>query len=139
MTSCVFCKIVAWETPSQRVYEDDSYIAFLDINPINFGHTLIIPRKHYANVDEAPEEEVANLMKLAKKIGPAVVRAVDADAYNIGVNNGRAAGQLVDHVHLHVIPRNEGDGLKAWLGRGRYPEGEMGATAKKIKEVLEKQ
>jgi histidine triad (HIT) family protein len=136
--NCVFCKIVAWETPSQRVHDDDEYIAFLDINPINFGHILIIPREHYANMDDAPEETVAAMMKLAKKIGPAAVKAMGADAYNIGINNGRAAGQLVDHVHLHVIPRTEGDGLRAWAGRSRYAEGQMGATAKKIKAELDK-
>ncbi len=65
--NCVFCKIVAWETPSQRVHDDDEYIAFLDINPINFGHILIIPREHYANMDDAPEETVAAMMKLARR------------------------------------------------------------------------
>jgi len=137
MEKCIFCKIEKNEIPSQRVYEDVQYIAFLDINPISFGHTLVIPREHHANVDETPDEVLAGMIALAKKIGPAMVRALGADAYNIHINNGRASGQLVDHVHLHIIPRTLDDGLKAWRGRGSYPEGEMSATARKIKEALE--
>lgn len=136
MSNCVFCKIVKWETPSQRVYEDDEYLAFLDINPINFGHTLIIPRDHYVNVLDVPEDILAGTIKVAKKVAPGVVSAMNADGFNIGINNGRAAGQLVDHVHIHVIPRFAGDNLKSWPSRFRYAEGEMGATAKKIKEYI---
>lgn len=134
--SCVFCKIVAWETPSQRVYEDDKFIAFLDINPVNFGHTLIIPRDHHATLHEAPDEVLEGMIKLSKKIAQAVVRAMNAQGYNLGVNNGAVAGQAVDHVHFHLIPRFENDGFKLWHGRNRYGEGEMGATAKKIKDLL---
>lgn len=135
--NCVFCKIVNWETPSQRVYEDDKYITFLDINPINFGHSLIIPREHYQNVEETPGEVLADMIKLAKKIGPAMVSAMKADGYNIKINNGRAAGQEVDHVHMHMIPRLSDDGIYALTKRERYAEGEMGATAKKIKELIQ--
>lgn len=137
MPQCVFCKIVKWETPSQRVYEDEKYIAFLDINPVNFGHTLVIPREHYSDVIEAPSEVMADMIKIAKKIAPAMMAAMNAPAFNIGINNGRAAGQAVDHVHLHVIPRFENDGFKLWHGRDRYAEGKMGETAKKIKEKLD--
>ena len=136
MADCVFCKIVKWETPSQRVYEDDGYIAFLDINPVNFGHTLIIPREHYADVEATPSEVLADLIKLGKNIGPAMKKAMTADAYNVVINNGAAAGQMVNHVHLHLIPRFRDDGFRAWHGRDRYPEGEMGATAKKIKAFI---
>lgn len=133
---CVFCKIVAWETPSQRVYEDDKYIAFLDINPVNFGHTLVVPREHYPSLHETPDEVLAGMMALIKKLAPAIAKAMEADGYNVGVNTGTAAGQAIDHVHFHVIPRHEGDGFRAWQGRSRYAEGEMGATAKKIKAQL---
>jgi len=136
MNNCVFCEIVKLETPSQRVYENDEYIAFLDINPINFGHTLVIPRNHYVNVLDVPENVLAGMIKIAKKVAPAVVKAMRADGFNIGINNGRAAGQLVDHVHIHVIPRFEGDNLKSWPSRSRYAKGEMGATAKKIKDAI---
>lgn len=136
--NCVFCKIVSWETPSQRIWEDDKYIAFLDINPINFGHTLVIPREHYSTFHETPDEVLSGMISLAKRIAPAIMQALEADGYNIGVNTGRAAGQAVDHVHIHIIPRYDDDGLRAWHGRERYREGEMGKTARKIKEVLEK-
>ena len=133
---CVFCKIVKWETPSQRVYEDDKFIAFLDINPVNFGHTLVIPREHYANFQETPDGVLENMIKLVKRIAPAILTAMSAPAFNVTFNVGSEAGQAVDHVHLHIIPRYSEDGHKAWSGRNRYAEGEMGATARKIKEML---
>ncbi len=136
MSNCVFCKIVAWETPSQRVYEDDEFIAFLDINPVNFGHTLVIPREHYANFQVTPEQTLAGMMKIAKKIAPAMTTAMNAPAFNVTFNSGQEAGQAVDHVHLHIIPRYADDGHKSWIGRHRYAEGEMGATASKIQELM---
>jgi len=134
--NCVFCKVAAWETPSQRVYEDDKYIAFLDINPVNFGHTLVIPREHYPNFTETPNEALCDMIRIAKKIAPAILEAMKAPAYNVTFNVGEEAGQAVHHVHLHVIPRYGDDGHKQWQGRNRYAEGEMGATAKKIKEKI---
>lgn len=136
MQHCVFCKIVNWETPSQRVYEDDEYIAFLDINPVNFGHTLIIPRQHFANFSETPDNVLTGMVLLAKKIAPAILEAQQAPAYNVTFNVGSEAGQAVHHVHVHIIPRHTDDGHKLWKGRDRYAEGEMGATAKKIKELI---
>ena len=134
--TCVFCKIVKWETPSQRVYEDDRFIAFLDINPVNLGHTLIIPREHYANFSETPDEVLSEMTKLAKKIAPAMLAAMAAPAYNVTFNVGAEAGQAVHHVHMHLIPRHKDDGHKLWQGRGGYAEGEMGAIAKKIKQLI---
>lgn len=134
--ACVFCKIVKWETASQRVYEDHKYIAFLDINPVNFGHTLIIPRAHHTNLEDTPGEVLGEMMALVKKIGPAIVKAMKADAYNIILNNGSAAGQVIDHIHFHVIPRYLGDGAVSAHGRNRYPEGQMGETAKMVKLEL---
>lgn len=135
-SKCVFCKIAAWETPSQRVYEDEKYIAFLDINPVNWGHTLIIPREHYGNLEETPEQVLAGMILLAQKIGPAILKAMGADGYNVTINNGAAAGQAVEHMHIHLIPRYSKDGFESWHGRDRYGEGQMGATAKKIKNFL---
>ena len=134
--TCVFCKIVNRETPSRRVYEDENFIAFLDINPVNFGHTLIIPREHYENFSETPEDALVGMVRIAKKISPAIVEAMGAPAFNVSFNSGPEAGQSVPHVHMHVIPRHADDGHKSWHGRARYPEGEMGVTAKKIKELI---
>ncbi len=135
--TCVFCKIVKSEIPSERVYEDEKYMAFLDINPVNLGHTLIIPREHYANFSETPEQTLSQMTGIAKKIAPAIQSAVNAPAFNVMFNNGPEAGQAVFHVHMHIIPRFADDGFKLWHGRGGYGEGEMSATAKKIKEKIQ--
>jgi histidine triad (HIT) family protein len=107
---CLFCKIVKGEIPSEEVYSDGDCFAFLDINPRNPGHTLVIPRKHYETILEMPDNELADLMKIVKKIAMAVKKGTNADGISIGQSNGRAAGQVISHVHFHVIPRflNEG-------------------------------
>lgn len=108
-TDCIFCRIVAGEIPCHKVYEDDQLMAFLDIHPLAAGHTLLIPKKHYGRWDQCPEALAA---ALAVKLGPlakVLQQAVHADSFNVLCNNGRAAGQLVDHVHVHIIPRQPGD------------------------------
>ena len=91
--------------PASQVYEDDRTMAFLDIRPINEGHTLVIPKKHYKNIYEIPDEELAHLFKIVKKIATAVKQNIDADGVSVYQNNGHAAGQVVFHIHVHVIPR----------------------------------
>lgn len=105
---CTFCNIVRNEIPASRVHEDDRTIAFLDIRPIDEGHSLVITKKHYENIHEIPAEEVAYLFKIVKKVATAVKRALDADGISIFQNNGLAAGQVIFHVHVHIIPRFEG-------------------------------
>lgn len=129
---CLFCKIKKGEIPSEKVYEDERVFAFLDIHPINPGHTLVIPKNHFENIHDIPEEEFAAAMKAAKKISTAVKSAVCADGINIGMNNERAAGQLVFHAHVHVIPRHAEDGFQHWKGKRTYKEGEAEEIAKKI-------
>ncbi len=102
--SCIFCKIARKEAPASRVYEDDKVIAFLSIQPINIGHTLVVPKKHYENIYEIPEEEVAYLYKVVKKVAYAVKNAVSAEGIRIVQNNGRTAGQVIFHLHVHLIP-----------------------------------
>jgi histidine triad (HIT) family protein len=102
--SCTFCKIVRREAPASVVYEDEKVVAFMSIQPINIGHTLVVPKKHYENIYEIPEEEVAYLYKIVKKVTTAVNRAVDAEGIRILQNNGEAAGQVIFHFHVHVIP-----------------------------------
>lgn len=104
--SCTFCKIVRREAPASVVYEDEKVVAFMSIQPINSGHTLVVPKKHYENIYEIPEEDVAHLYKIVKKVTTAVNRAVDAEGIRILQNNGEAAAQVIFHFHVHVIPMN---------------------------------
>ena len=105
--SCIFCKIARKEAPANKVYEDEKVIAFLSIQHINIGHTLVVPKKHYENIYEFPEEEVTHLYKIVKKMAHAVKKAVDAEGIRIVQNNGEAAGQVIFHLHVHIIPMNK--------------------------------
>ncbi|WP_435196579.1 HIT family protein [Natronomonas sp. EA1] len=107
---CIFCQIIAGEIPSRTVYEDDDVFAFLDVNPMSRGHTLVIPKDHAQRIEELPEDQRAAVFTTLGKLAPAVEAAVDADGVNIGMNDGEAAGQEVMHTHGHIIPRFEGDG-----------------------------
>ncbi len=111
MEDCIFCKIVRGEVGVEKVYEDDHVIAFLDIMPANAGHCLVIPKKHYETLIETPDEELEKLILATKKLAKAVARAVKAHGYNILQNNYEAAGQQVRHLHFHVIPRFNRDGI----------------------------
>jgi histidine triad (HIT) family protein len=111
MADCVFCKIVAGEIPSIKVHEDPVCLVFMDIGPISPGHTLLIPKRHYETVMEMPPEEVAHVGRLVPALAAAVKGAVGADGINLLENNGRSAGQVVMHVHFHLIPRWPDDGL----------------------------
>ncbi|WP_423743578.1 HIT family protein (plasmid) [Haladaptatus sp. SPP-AMP-3] len=107
---CIFCQIVAGDIPSKTVYEDESVLAFLDVNPLAPGHTLVISKDHHETLDDLPDDAAADLFSVLHDLTPAVETAVDADASNVAFNNGEAAGQEVPHVHGHVIPRFDGDG-----------------------------
>lgn len=135
MTDCIFCKIAEGKIPSAKVYENERIICFLDINPVNNGHVLIVPKKHYENLQMIPEDLLCEVIKTAKKISPAIIKAVNADSLNIGVNNGKNAGQLVMHFHMHIMPRFSGDGYELWHGK-QYKEGEMQKVAERIKNLL---
>ena len=102
---CPFCKISTHQDKAVVVFEDSNYLAFMDRHPINTGHTLVIPRKHYVNVMEMPPEEVGQTFSLAAVISRAVLQATSADGINLGQNNGSAASQEVPHLHVHIIPR----------------------------------
>lgn len=108
---CVFCRIVAGEIPASKVYEDDAVLAFLDIAPINPGHILVIPKDHHYGVTTIPEPLAGRLLATAAKIGAALLRAAKADGFNLLLSNGTCAGQVVQHAHLHVIPRFPDDGV----------------------------
>ncbi len=133
---CVFCKIIKNELPAEIVYEDEKSIVFLDIRPTSPGHCLVIPKEHYENLLSTPEELVTHLIGVARKVAKAVSLALGADGVNIHINNGSAAGQVIFHTHLHIIPRYTGDGLKLWPGAEYKNEEEKKQIAQKIKAAL---
>lgn len=135
---CVFCKIVNNEIPSQKVYEDAFVVAFLDINPVNPGHTLVVPKSHVENFEEASNENLSHLIIAAKKVAMAIMKAMGYKAFNLEVNNGAIAGQVVNHLHFHIVPRREDDGLTHWPGK-QYKEGQMDDVADRIRNELKKQ
>jgi histidine triad (HIT) family protein len=135
MNDCLFCKIIRGEIPSTKIYENDKILAFLDINPVNPGHTLVVPKEHFADMLETPDEVLDEMIRAVKKIAPAILQATGAEGFNLGVNNGEAAGQLILHTHFHIMPRRAGDGLKHWPGK-QYGEGEMVEVSEKIKRTI---
>ena len=134
-SDCIFCKIIKKGTPADFVYENDKVVAFLDIRPINKGHLLVVPKKHFTDMLATPDDVLAEISSVAKKIAAAAVKATNADGFNIGMNNGAAAGQLVMHAHLHVIPRFSNDGLRHWPGK-ELPKEEMQEIRNKIVKLL---
>ncbi|MDO8571209.1 MAG: HIT family protein [bacterium] len=135
MDTCIFCKIIRKEIPSHFVYEDDDVVAFLDILPTQKGHTLVVPRVHWETFLHTDDVILGKVAVVAKKIGKALEKTVDAEGVNIIVNNGAAAGQVVFHLHTHVIPRFSGDGLKHWPGTP-YKEGEADTILKDMKRNI---
>lgn len=110
--SCVFCQIVAGTAPAIRIYEDEKFVAILDIRPFTRGHTLVFPREHTGDLTDTPPETLAEMVALGQRIGLAArASELGADGNNIAINDGRAAFQSVYHVHLHVVPRRDGDKL----------------------------
>jgi histidine triad (HIT) family protein len=107
---CIFCKIVCGKIPAHKIYEDAATLAFLDIHPLADGHTLVIPKPHYEKLEDVPPTEAGKIFEAARKVAEAVQKALNAPASTIGINNGRAAGQVVPHVHIHIIPRYASDG-----------------------------
>ena len=121
--------------PCNKIYEDKEFLAFLDIKPINKGHALVVPKIHCKNLLAFPKAEETDLMEFIKKVAKAIVKATNADGFNLGMNNGRAAGQIVEHAHFHIIPRFSDDGFKHWP-HSEYKEGEMEEIQKKIVSFL---
>ena len=135
MNECIFCKIVRSEIPCEPILDTDKILAFLDISPINKGHVLVIPKEHFETMVDAPDNLLKDMILGAKKVGKSLRKGLKADGFNVGMNNFAAAGQVVFHAHLHVIPRFENDGLKHWPGR-QYDEGEMKTYKEKIATFL---
>ena len=135
MTDCIFCKIVSKEVSSIGVYEDDTVYAFPDIRPVNLGHILVVPKAHYPNLYEIPDEALGKMFVAAKKIAITAKKTVGANGINIQMNNDPAAGQVIYHAHIHVIPRFIDDGFTHWKGTDRSAA-EVAAVAEKIKNGL---
>jgi histidine triad (HIT) family protein len=137
MQDCIFCRIVAGQLPAARVLETPGVLAFLDIAPVHYGHTLVIPKAHYQNLLDLPDELWQEMGQVCRRVARAVQSSLQAQGFNIGMNNFAAAGQEVFHAHVHVIPRYEGDGLRLFPQKD-YRPGEMEKTAAQLREALAK-
>lgn len=136
-TFCVFCAIIRGQSPVAKVYENDTFLAFMDKYPITFGHTLVLPKYHYADLFKMTEVEVGNLYRMVHNIASAVYSATGAQGLNTGQNNGKAANQIVPHVHVHIIPRYDKDSRDGkWPSRKVTDYGELEEIANRIKKNL---
>lgn len=135
MEDTVFAKILRKQLPAHVVYEDDDTLAFLDINPVQPGHTLVIPKKYARNIFDIDEASLDAVMKTVRKVAKAVQTATGAAGVNITSNNEAAAGQVVFHFHVHIVPRFENDGLKLWPGR-QYATKEALQLAEDIRKAI---
>jgi histidine triad (HIT) family protein len=132
---CLFCKIIAGAIPAEKIYEDEHTFAFLDIHPINRGHALVIPKQHAENIMTIRKEDFTAVMETVRMLSPVIQRAVGAEGVNIGINNGSAAGQIIFHAHVHVMPRFENDGHTHWEAKTLTSE-EIAATGLAIRNEL---
>ena len=132
---CIFCKIADREIPSRIIFENDLNIAFLDISPISKGHTIVIPKTHYSNLEEIPDYELTELHKVVKQLAIKIHQKLKIDGYNILQNNFTAAGQIIKHFHVHIIPRSIEDGkFQLLIPREQSKEDELKQTLKAIIE-----
>lgn len=134
---CTFCSIIAGELPCAQVYRDKDFLVIMDKYPINPGHTLVIPTKHYDTLLHMPQAEVGKLYAMVPDIAKAVVAAVGADGFNVGQNNGIAANQIVPHVHVHIVPRFIDDSPDGkWPSRRVPAAEELEKVAQKIRQKV---
>jgi histidine triad (HIT) family protein len=134
--SCIFCKIVAEQAPSSVLYEDDVVLAFMDIRPLSMGHALVIPKAHYADIFDIPIKELAAVHVASKAVAAAVKKATGADGISIIEQNGKAAGQDVFHLHVHVVPRFNNVKLPAFSDLKVVERSMLDAMAEKIRQYL---
>ena len=134
--SCIFCKIVHKQALASVIYEDETVIVFLDIRPLNMGHTLVIPKTHFVDIFDTPEKDLSQVHKIAKIVSCAVKKATDADGISIIQQNGKAAGQDIFHIHVHIVPRFDGQKLPPFNELKEVERAKLDAMAKKIKQQL---
>ena len=135
MDECLFCKIIRGGIPCQKIYEDEKVFCFLDINPVNPGHTLVVPKAHSKQLIGMDESDIAAVFHTAKKVATAIANGVQAEGFNLHMNNEPAAGQVIFHSHVHIIPRFGNDGLRHWPGRP-YIEGQDKEIQDRILKLL---
>lgn len=131
---CIFCRIAAGEIPSKTLYEDEQFRVILDLAPATKGHALVIPKEHYANLYEIPQETAAGVMKLAKTMAEKMTEKLGAVGFNLLQNNGEAAGQSVMHFHMHLIPRYHGDGQQLFHEQPTASQDELEEIKRQITE-----
>ena len=136
MSDCVFCKIVAGQIPSTRVYEDEHTVAFMDLGHVNPGHTLVAVKKHAANLYELDETQAAAVARATVKISKAIRAAFQPEGLSVYQANGKPAGQTVFHYHVHLLPRHAGDGMELTWPVKNPPREQLEAYAAKIREKL---
>ena len=134
--SCIFCKIAQKQVPCSLVYEDAKTVAFLDIRPLNEGHTLVIPYEHYKNIFDIPQELICYIHEITQKVAQAVEKATHADGISIIQQNGEAAGQEIFHLHVHVIPRFEGQKLPRISELSEADREKLSQTSAKIRHYF---
>ena len=133
--NCIFCEIVQGKKDGHFIYEDENYVAFLDKYPIDTGHSLVMPREHFEKITDMTAEKVGELFSKIPKIANAVIEATKADAFSVAQNNGRAAKQIVPHVHIHIIPRYESRET-IWTKREIPKENELKILAERIRKSI---
>jgi histidine triad (HIT) family protein len=133
---CIFCKIIAKQIPAEIIYENENAIAILDLNPIHYGHTLIIPKIHCKEFTELPESCYDSVFDAAKVVAKALVQAFNLEGYNLFSNNGTIAGQSVFHFHMHVTPRYRHDNIQFILKLKKYSSSEMTEYGNKIRKFI---
>lgn len=118
---CVFCEIIKGNIPSKKIYEDDKFLAILDISQTTYGHSLVMPKKHYENMLEMPENEYSELMSLTHRLAGKIVKNLNASGLNVLTNTNPSAGQTVMHTHVHIIPRyDDSDSIKIEFKENKY-------------------
>lgn len=134
--SCIFCRIAQKQVPASLVYEDEKVLAFLDIKPLNEGHTLVIPKEHYGTIFEIPQELIAYLHGIVKRVALAVEKATKADGISIIQQNGKAANQEISHLHVHVIPRYKRQKLPSFSEISEADREKLAQAAAKIRQHI---
>lgn len=136
MSACIFCRILADELPSERLLETDSHIVILDIQPVRPGHALIVSRRHVETLTDADAALCGEMMTTAQRVAPAVLQATGNEGFNLVINNGSMAGQLIPHLHFHIIPRAGDDGIRFGWRQKKYEDGKMAEVGAAIRARL---